>query len=119
LVVVNVSWNQYASLQILERVPEALDLAERLGADSPGTDRWRENIVPGFAHYWREMYESDTMGNSAFFAPERLVMRMKHLDAFASIVPPLAEIYERVIEPGTGAKRRSNLFCAFNVEGAA
>jgi len=91
----NVSWNQYAALQILERVPEALDLAERLGADAMGVDRWRQNLFPGFCYYFKEMFENDPLGNSAFFQPSRLVMRMKHLDSFAKIVPELREIYTR------------------------
>ncbi len=91
----NVSWNQYASLQILERVPEALDLAQRLGADDRGTDKWRENLFSGFGHYFREMLENDPVHNSEFFQPERLVMRMKHLDSFAKIAPDLQEIYKR------------------------
>jgi hypothetical protein len=109
----NVSWNKYASLQILERVPEAQDLAERLGADS--MDRWRENLFPGFVHYWREMFENDTNGNDEFFSPERVVMRMKHLDSFAAIVPQMAEIYDKAF----GSRHRAaklptaKLFSAF------
>jgi glycosyltransferase involved in cell wall biosynthesis len=91
----NVSWNQYAALQILERVPEAWDLAERLGAEVTGVDRWRENLFPGFCHYFKEMFQNDPLGNSSFFQPSRMVMRMKHLDAFAKIVPELREIYGR------------------------
>lgn len=90
----NVSWNQYAPLQILERVPEAQDLAERLGADGGEMDRWRRNLLPGFVHYWREMLENDAIGSAEFFSPERVLMRMKHLDAFSDIVPVMADIYE-------------------------
>lgn len=109
----NVSWNKYASLQILERVPEAQDLAERLGANS--MDRWRENLLPGFVHYWREMFENDTHGNEGFFSPERVVMRMKHLDSFAAIVPQLAEIYDKAFASGHRAAKlpTAKLFSAF------
>lgn len=96
----NVSWNQYASLQILERVPEAQDLAERLGSDAGEMDRWRRNLLPGFVHYWREMFENDTIGNAEFFSPERIVMRMKHLDAFSDIVPIMVDIYEGAYAQG-------------------
>jgi hypothetical protein len=95
-----VSWNQYAPLQILERVPEALDLAERMGADPAGVDRWRENIMSGFVHYFREMFENDPLENSTFFSPVRLVMRMKHLKAFEHVVPALSEIYDRAYLSG-------------------
>lgn len=91
----NVSWNKYASLQILERVPEAQDLAERMGSDSLRMDRWRENLMPGFVHYWTEILENDQAENAPFFSPDRVVMRMKHLDKFSQIVPDLLEVYER------------------------
>lgn len=111
----NVSWNQYAPLQILERVPEALDLAERMGASAAGTDRWRANLVPGFPHYFREMFENDPLGNSVFFSPRVLVLRMKHLDAFARIVPELIEIYDRAHRSGHPAAKLPTavLFSAF------
>jgi glycosyltransferase involved in cell wall biosynthesis len=111
----NVSWNQYAPLQILERVPEALDLAERMGASAAGTDRWRANLVPGFPHYFREMFENDPLGNSAFFSPQILVLRMKHLDAFAGVVPELIDIYDRAHQSGHPAAKMPTaiLFSAF------
>lgn len=111
----NVSWNKYASLQILERVPEAQDLAERLGASPTEMDRWRENLLPGFVHYWTEMYENDQHGNAEYFSAERVVMRMKHLEKFASIVPALAEIYDRAHKNGHRAAimPTNKLFSAF------
>lgn len=112
----NVSWDKYASLQILERVPEAQDLAERLGADPQEMDRWRENLMPGFVHYWRELLEDDPAGNAEFFSPERVVMRMKHLDAFAAIAPQMAEIYAQAMANGHHAATMParKLFNAFN-----
>lgn len=91
----NVSWNKYASLQILERVPEAQDLAQRLGASGPGMDRWRVNLMQGIAHFWQQMFENDGEQNADFFKPERVVMRMKHLPEFREIVPGLIEVYNR------------------------
>jgi len=112
----NVSWDKYASLQILERVPEAQDLAERLGSEPKEMDRWRENLLPGFVHYWRELFENDVHGNAEFFSPERVVMRMKHLDLFAAIVPEMSEIYERAHANGHRAAglAPSKLFSAFH-----
>jgi hypothetical protein len=66
-----------------------------MGAKPAGVDRWRENIMSGFGHYFREMFENDPLGNSTFFSPVRLVMRMKHLTAFERVVPALSEIYDR------------------------
>jgi hypothetical protein len=112
----NVSWDKYAALQILERVPEAQDLAERMGANK--MDRWRENLLPGFVHYWREILENDKHGNAEFFSPERVVMRMKHLCSFAALVPEMAEIYNRAFTKGHPAAnlRTAELFNAFNQE---
>ena len=96
----NVSWNKYAALQILERVPEAQDLAERMGASPTGMDRWRRNLFPGFVHYFTEMFENDVHSNAEFFSPVRLVARMKHIEAFGDLVPALKIIYESAYERG-------------------
>lgn len=113
----NVSWNKYASLQILERVPEAQDLAESLGSNPVLMDRWRENLLPGFVHYWTELFENDSAGNAPFFSPERVVLRMKHLDRFAEITPALADVYERARKNRHPSAHlpTAQLFSAFNV----
>lgn len=111
----NVSWNKYAALQILERVPEAQDLAERLGASPTGMDRWRENLFPGFVHYFTEMFENDTHSNAEFFSPVRLVARMKHIDSFRTLVPALRLIYDSAHERGHPCAEMptKQLFAAF------
>jgi glycosyltransferase involved in cell wall biosynthesis len=111
----NVSWNMYAALQILERVPEAQDLAERLGASPAGMDRWRKNLIPGFLHYFTEMFENDAHSNSEFFSPTRLVGRMKHLDEFKALVPALRAVYESAYERRHPSAKMSpeKLFAAF------
>ncbi len=110
----NVSWNNYAALQILERVPEAQDLAERMGASPTGMDRWRENLIPGVVHYFTEMFENDVNSNAEFFSPVRVVARMKHLAAFQARVPALRAVYERAHRAGHPAARMSavKLFAA-------
>ncbi|MCW2349284.1 MULTISPECIES: glycosyltransferase [unclassified Sphingobium] len=90
----NVSWNAYASLFILERFPEAHDLAERLGSDGEAMDRWREHFLSSLSHYWREIFENDPLNNAAHFSPERVVLRYKHLDGFRKIAPRMREVYD-------------------------
>jgi FkbM family methyltransferase len=111
----NVSWNKYASLQILERVPEAQDLAQRLGANRKGMDLWRVNLMPGVAHFWREIFENDVEENARYFKPERVVMRLKHLPEFAEIAPQLIETYKRAREHKHSAAQlpTASLFGAF------
>jgi FkbM family methyltransferase len=112
----NVSWNQYAALQILERVPEAQDLAERMGASPTEMDRWRENLIPGFVHYFTEMFENDAHGNAEFFSPVRVVARMKHLAVFKAQVPALRAVYESAHRAGHPAATMNTekLFSAFS-----
>ena len=112
----NVSWNQYASLQTLERIPEALDLAERLGADPHGVDKWRANLFSGFCHFWTELFTNDPLENHKFFEPARVVMRMKHLDSFVDLCPKLYRVYEQAYLSGHPAAKLhpGELFSAFN-----
>ncbi|HEX6705401.1 MAG TPA: FkbM family methyltransferase [Albitalea sp.] len=100
LVNFNVSWNAYASLQILERVPEALDLAEMKGADPKGIDKLRENLIPGYVHYFNEIYGEDKMGNHLHFSITRVVSRIRHLSLFPTVAPDLAAIYRRAYSAG-------------------
>ena len=111
----NVSWNKYASLQILERIPEALDLAERMGADGPGVDKWRQNIFGGIVHYWKEIYGDDPNGNHKYFSPMRFITRMKHIDSFGQYVDKLKDIYTEAHQLNhCAAKLKPNeLFAAF------
>ena len=111
----NVSWNQYAALQILERVPEAQDLAERLGSDPISMNRWRETLYPALEHYWREIYEDDPLGNVEYFSAERVLMRFMYLDTFPTIVNSLIDVYKRAYEKGHPAASIpvEKLFSAF------
>ncbi|WP_354278495.1 glycosyltransferase [Sphingomonas trueperi] len=89
----NVSWTKFAALFILERFPEAHDLAERLGADERQVDKWRAHFMQGFLHWWNEILGDDPAGNAAYFSPERVVMRVKHLEEFEKISEQLKQIY--------------------------
>ena len=90
----NVSWLQYASLWILERLPEVFDLSEAEGASQAAVDVWRARHVGNIEHWFREIMDSDECGNGKYFSPARLVMRFKHLKEFKNIIPRLMEIYE-------------------------
>jgi glycosyltransferase involved in cell wall biosynthesis len=103
LVNFNVSWNAYASLQILERVPEALDLAELNGADPIGVDKLRENLIPGYVHYFNEIFGADPLRNHEFFSIVRVVSRIRHLDLYPTIAADIETIYRRAHAEGHAA----------------
>lgn len=99
----NVSWLKYASLWILERLPEMFDVAEMRGADPEGIDRWRAHNVPGVVHYFGEILNDDPAGNAPYFSAARLVARFKHIEAFAREVPRLKRQYEAARARGASA----------------
>jgi glycosyltransferase involved in cell wall biosynthesis/SAM-dependent methyltransferase len=111
----NVSWMKYASIWILERLPEAHDLAEKMGASPQGIDRCRINHFPHVVHWFREIFENDQEANIDYFSAQRLIDRMKHLDEFWAIVEILKEIYNRAHSHGRpGAEMpASHVFAAF------
>lgn len=103
----NVSWVKYAPLWILERVPEVYELAERRGVPSKDMDRWRVHTLPGVVHYFQEIYRHDPLNNAAWFSPERLVRRFKHLPEFAKARPLLKNAYSQAHAQGHPAARRA------------
>ena len=96
----NVSWMKYAPLWILERIPEVYETAELKGVSPEKMDHWRRHSLPGVVHYFQEVYESDPLGNGAYFSPERLVRRFKHLPEFQKALPTLRAAYERAFADG-------------------
>lgn len=96
----NVSWSAYASLFVMERFPEAFDLAESLGVNKLELDILRNNMIPGFIHYFDELYNNDIHGNCEFFDPARLIQRMGHMLAFKAIIPKLINIYDKAKKNG-------------------
>ena len=101
----NVSWMRYASLWILERVPEVYDRAQRLGAHPAEVDRWRDHTVPSVERFWEEILGEDPEGNAEFFSPARVVARFKHLPAFGRAVPQLRALYEAAHAEGKPAAK--------------
>ena len=89
----NVSWLKYAPLFVLERFPEAFDLAEKMGADPTEIDKRRLNYLPSQWDWFRRIIKEDPEGNRAFFDPRRTVARFGHLAEFRREFPALIEEY--------------------------
>ncbi|WP_156922499.1 glycosyltransferase family 2 protein [Azorhizobium doebereinerae] len=89
----NVSWQAYGTLFDLEQLPRTWDLAERIGCPAEEVDRRRSNRLWLVELMWREMFEDDRAGNAPYFSAPRVLMRLKHLEAFRKHVPVLKEIY--------------------------
>lgn len=112
----NVSWMRYAPLWILERLPEAFDVAERYGGDPERIDRWRANLVPHVQHWMNDMVAADPEGNAEFVSFQRVVNRFKHLPEFRAIVGTVKQSYESAHRAGHAfaAIPTESVFSAFN-----
>jgi hypothetical protein len=89
----NVSWMRYASIWILERIPEVYEKAELRGVPSEEIDRWRCHTLPGVIHYFSEIFKEEQLDNAEYFDPRRLIRRFKHLPSFQDKLPQLIKIY--------------------------
>ncbi|TCD11305.1 glycosyltransferase [Oricola cellulosilytica] len=98
----NVSWMKYATLWILERLPEAYETAELMGGDREQIDRWRTYYTPHITDSFCEIFcKDDPEGNAEYFSPARLVRRFRHLPAFqAACRDRLIPIYQEAHENG-------------------
>ena len=114
----NVSWNRYASLFILERFPEAHDLAQRMGADPDLLRRWRTHFTNGVPHYWHELYQNDVEDNWRYFAADRAVMRLKGL-LTPDQLNTMASMYNhfRSVSHPAATMPTAQLFRAFGLQG--
>ena len=90
----NVSWMKYASIWILERLPEVFDIAEKLGADKVALDKIRSEHLRHIHRWFNEIYINDEELNIEYFNPVRLFARFKHLEAFDKALPGFRAIYE-------------------------
>jgi glycosyltransferase involved in cell wall biosynthesis/SAM-dependent methyltransferase len=108
----NVSWLKYAPLWILERIPEVYDLAERSGVSEEQIDKWRAHTLLGVVHYFRDVFENDPLNNAAYFKPDRVIRRFKHLPEFLTYEPELRDVYKTAYSKGHPAavKRVSAVF---------
>ncbi len=111
----NVSWQDYGVLLDLEQLPRTWDLAERMGTDPVEVDCRRANRLWLVEMMWREIFENDRAGNSAYFSASRVLMRLKHLKELDTYVPKLMSVYERAHQVGHPAATMppEELFSAF------
>lgn len=102
----NVSWQAYGTLLDLEQLPRAWDLAERVGCAPMEVDRRRSNRLWLVELMWREIFEDDRAGNSAYFSAARVLMRLKHLDGFPKHMAAFRAIYTKAHDAGHPAARQ-------------
>ena len=96
----NVSWLRWALLWHLERMPDLFDAADLAGIDPVRVDRHR------FKHCWNAaewarmalMEAEDAIREG--FSVARLIERCKHIEAFATQVPGLRDVYARAWAAG-------------------
>jgi hypothetical protein len=90
-------------------------LAERVGTDPDEVDRRRANRLWLVEMMWKEIFENDKVGNSAYFSAPRALMRLKHLKELDKHIPEFRSIYERAREAGHPAALMpaEELFSAF------
>lgn len=112
----NVSWQDYGVLLDLEQLPRTWDLAERMGTDSDEVDRRRANRLWLVEMMWKEIFENDRAGNSAYCSAPRILMRLKHLKELDKHIPEFISVYERAYNAGHPAAKMpvGELFSAFN-----
>ena len=91
----NVSWMKYASLWILERLPEAYEVAEQFGAPVDQVDCWRVKYLDSVVHYFEEIFYDEEADNAKYFRADRLVRRIKHLSEYDAVKGSLKHIYHR------------------------
>ncbi|WP_168220567.1 DUF4214 domain-containing protein [Azospirillum thermophilum] len=96
----NVSWVDYGAMLELEHLPNCWDLAERAGCDPAEVDRRRANRLWLVEMMWRELFENDRVGNSAYVSPPRLLLRLKHLGELDKYIPNFRAIYDRARREG-------------------
>lgn len=107
------------ALWTLEWLPEALDLAEYAGAAPERVDALRAMLVPNFVEHWTDLFQTNDPIRLRSFSPDRVLMRMKHSDAFAAIAPDLYDIYDEAQQKGhvSAVTPSFLLFAAFAMKG--
>ena len=99
----NVSWLKYASLWLLERVPELYDLAEEKGASPDAVDRWRTDNFLKAHQALIDIYFKDTEDNLIYFSIERFIQRYKHLPIFKEYLKSFIGTYSKAYAAGKTA----------------
>lgn len=116
----NVSWAAYGPMLDLEHLPEAWDMAERIGCPQVEVDYRRANRLWLVEMMWRQLFQNDSAGNGAYISAERVLLRLQHLDEIFRFVPALRSIYEEAYRANSPAARLEPaiLFSAFADVGA-
>lgn len=96
----NVSWDKYAPLWILERLPELYDLAELRGANPAEVDYWRSQNLPRTLPFLEQIYFADTENNIQFFSMGRFIARHKHLQEFKANLQNFMASYKKAYKKG-------------------
>ncbi|MFN0024600.1 MAG: glycosyltransferase [Parvularculaceae bacterium] len=103
----NVSWLKYASIWILERIPEAFCVAEQMGADPAEVDRRRAEHLRNVSHWFQEILRDDPESNRTYFDPAHLHSRFRHLPEYLAMAPELRRIYSAAHETNPTAFPKS------------
>jgi hypothetical protein len=101
----NVSWMRYAPLWILERIPEVYDVAEDKGVPTEEINRWRRHTLPGFNHYFTEIFQRDPEGNAEFLSAARAIRRFAKLPEFEDYRQNLRAVYDQAHRAGHAAAK--------------
>lgn len=111
----NVSWADYGPMLDLEHLPEAWDMAERIGCPVSAVDQRRSNRLWLVEMMWKQLFEDDRAGNSDYISPSQVIMRFRHLPEFEKHEPEFKRIYSRAHDAGKRAAQMSPeiLFAAF------
>jgi len=96
----NVSWRPYLALWLLERLPEAHDLAVEQGAGADAVDFWRARNLPVAMYYLERLLEQDGDSAASCVCLERFHERHRHLDEFRSRERQFAKLWHRAHERG-------------------
>ena len=89
----NVSWSQHAPVFVLERLPEARDLAERLGGDPARIDHWRRDAWPLMFRFFSLILEPDYEADWKHLSLRRIVSRMRGFEGVEPFIASMKAAY--------------------------
>ncbi len=101
----NVSWSQHAPVFVLERLPEARDLAERMGGDPARIDRWRRSAYPLMFRFFSLVLEPDYQADWDHLSLRRILARLRGFDGVEPFVASMMSAYRLAHDRGHPAAR--------------
>ena len=96
----NVSWNRYAALYMLERFPDIFERMEAQGADPSAIRFLKDRHASGLPHWVREIYFGGQREHLPHFSMARLVRRFREVPGFMRIWPTLQALHQRALAEG-------------------